>query len=74
MTGIIICDDCKTPFFAHGIEDNLPTYMQDIPLFKGVRIITSTDVNRKHTSGWKRHAVPKFVDLCDPCNTRRLRK
>lgn len=70
MTGIIICDDCRTPFFAHGLEENLPSYMQDIPLFIGVRKITSTVVN----SGLKRHVVSKFVDLCDACNTKRLRK
>lgn len=74
MTAIIICDNCKTPFFAHGIEANLPTYLHDLPLFNGVRKITSSDVKRKHSTGWKRHAVSTFVDLCDACARKEARQ
>lgn len=70
MTAIIICDGCKTPFFAHGVEDNLPSYMQNLPLFKGIRKISVTDTKRKHSTGWKRHAISKFEDICEACSIK----
>lgn len=67
MTGIIICDGCGIPFFAHGNEKNLPDYLKGLPLFNGIRKLKATEVNHKHQTGYSRIAYTKFTDLCQEC-------
>jgi len=59
MTGIIICDECKEPFLAHGRRDSLPIPLKNIRLFHGIRGIRSED----HTHS----TVSKFDDYCKEC-------
>ena len=75
MTGIIICDGCGIPFFAHGSEKNLPEHLKGLPLFMGVRKLKATEVQRKGLSGYNRTAYTKFLDLCQECERKeRLQK
>ncbi len=67
MTGIIICDGCGIPFFAHGNEKNLPEHLKGLPLFNGIRKLKATEVNSKHQTGYSRTAYTKFTDLCQEC-------
>lgn len=67
MTGIIICDGCGIPFFAHGTEANMPEHLKGLPLFMGIRKLKATEEQRKGTSGYKRTAYTKFTDLCQEC-------
>ncbi len=67
MTGIIICDGCGVPFFAHGNEKNMPNHLKGLPLFMGIRKLTATEIQKKHQTGYSRTAYTKFVDLCQEC-------
>ena len=67
MTGIIVCDGCSIPFFAHGSEANLPEHLKGLPLFMGIRKLQATELQSKTTRGYSRTAYTKFVDLCQEC-------
>lgn len=75
MTGIIVCDGCSVPFFAHGIELNLPEHLRGLPLFNGIRKLKATETARRGIEGYTRTAYTKFTDLCQECERKeRLEK
>ncbi len=66
MTGILCCDECGELFFAHGFEKNLPTGLQGLPLFKGIRNIESIDMTT--VNAYSKTVMPKFTgDVCMRC-------
>ncbi len=69
MTGILCCDDCGELFFAHGFEKNLPTGLQGLPLFKGVRNIESVDLTT--VNAYSKTVMAKFTgDICGRCKKK----
>ncbi len=66
MTGILCCDDCGELFFAHGFEKNLPTGLQGLKLFIGIRNIQCVDLTKR--TDYSRTIMSKFVgDVCERC-------
>ncbi len=74
MTGIIVCDGCGVPFFAHGVELNLPNHLKGLPMFNGIRKVSATESQHRSTSGYTRTAYSKFVDLCQACADKERRE
>lgn len=64
MTGIIVCDNCNEIFFAHGDKEALPTYLKDIKIFTGLRMIKSSEIKLKSL---KKTITPVFKDYCSNC-------
>jgi len=70
MTGILCCDECGELFFAHGFEKNLPTGLQGLPLFKGIRNIESVDLTT--VNAYSKTVMSKFTgDICDRCKRKK---